>query len=576
MIEQPYLCKIGSASAVLAKASLLACLLLVVQAASAQLIPYPTYAGEEGDQMRLLLLDGGRSGVHAAMQPLTYNDVGRLLDTFELSTQLAMNPTTDVQRLTNIHLGRVPGDTNSLRARQTLTRSFYKTRGYALDLQRPGFRLLLNPVLDFIIGSQYETGGLYFQNTRGITLRGDVDQRVWFQSTITENQARLPSYEREWRNDYRGQVPGVGFFKIYNSDLFDVADAIDYIQATGELGFRLTRHIGFRFGHGNPRLGIGQRSLLLSDFADPFLYAQIDTRVWRIHYRNLYTQLQDFSLSQPVSTRKHMVAHTLSVQVTPRWEVGLTEQTVFRRDNGFDAQYLNPIILYRAVEQDNGSPDNALFGFHSNYLLPRAALYTQFLLDEFKFDELIVERDGWWANKWAWQIGARLIDPLDVNGLDVNLEYNIVRPFTYTHGDAGISYSHYNQPLAHPWGASLREFRLEARQRLGQQWRVAASVYLLTQGTMALGAERQSFGANILDNYNTRGSEYGHQTAEPSPTRRTLVRAALIYRPIPGAAIEARAEYYDRNVTDATTQPPAQQGISLAVRLNAVRREGVF
>jgi hypothetical protein len=44
----------------------------------------------------------------------------------------------------------------------------------------------------------------------------------------------------------------------------------------------------------------------------------------------------------------------------------------------------------------------------------------------------------------------------------------MVRPYTYTHNiDNGVAslanYSHYNQPLAHPFGANFREFIFVAK-----------------------------------------------------------------------------------------------------------------
>ena len=542
--------------------------------AFAQNLPYPIYAGEEGNVYRLLALDAGRSGIHAAMQPLTYTDVGRLLDTVTSLGLLRGGVGARNRLATRTRLGLERDTERSSWGTRGWRRALYRTRGHLLDLGRPGFRLLVNPVLDVVNGRQSDGGGYYFLNTRGVTLRGEVDDRVWFQTSIYENQARLPSYERDWRAAYRGQVPGVGFFKGYETLLYDdLPGAVDFFQATGELGFRLTRHIGLRLGHGNPRLGVGQRSMLLSDFADPYLYAQIDTRVWRLHYRNLYTQLQNPIVGGAgLTQRKHMVAHTLSVQLAPRWEFGLTEQAVFRRDNGFDAQYLNPIILYRAVEQDNGSPDNALIGFHSNVTAWGSLFYGQFLFDEFKFDELFLERRGWWANKWAWQLGVRSFDPFGLTGLDLVAEVNVARPFTYGHREDGISYTHYNQPLAHPWGASLRELRLELTQRVGDHWRLGARQVVLAQD--APSAEYvDNIGSNPLLDYQDRPTDYGWEINGTDPTRRLLSTATIQWIPVPGASVDLRYEFY---ATSSVAEPVRQHGISLGLWLNAIRRDGVF
>ena len=54
------------------------------------------------------------------------------------------------------------------------------------------------------------------------------------------------------------------------------------------------------------------------------------------------------------------------------------------------------------------------------------------------------------------QLGAKYIDAFGIKNLDLQLEYNRVRPFTYSHRDSVANYTHYNQPLAHPLGANFR------------------------------------------------------------------------------------------------------------------------
>jgi hypothetical protein len=55
------------------------------------------------------------------------------------------------------------------------------------------------------------------------------------------------------------------------------------------------------------------------------------------------------------------------------------------------------------------------------------------------------------------QLGAKYINALGIKNLDLQLEYNRVRPFTYSHRDSVANYTHYNQPMAHPLGANFSE-----------------------------------------------------------------------------------------------------------------------
>ncbi len=543
--------------------------------ATAQVLPYPSYQGDGDRALRLALRAGAASGVQLSLQPLKYNDlhaIVRTIDTIGLAATERDEWQLDrVRARLDERLQPEPADRDA----GWLKRTFYQNPAYALSLQRPGFSLYVNPVLDIRVGQQSDDdfGGLVVQNTRGISLRGSVDERVWFSTNIYENQAALPSWETTWRAAYNNRVPGVGFYKDFDPLLWDEDEAVDYLQATGELGFTLTKHISLLLGHGNPRLGIGYRSLLLDNFVDPYLYAQIDTRVWRLHYRNLYAQLQDGVQTTTRVQRKFLVAHTLGVQLTDSWEVGVTEQTIFSRTTGFDAQYLNPVIFYRAVEQDNGSPDNAMIGAHSTLRLGRqAVVYGQYLLDEFKLDELL-GGDGWWGNKYALQLGGKWFDVAGATGLDATLEYNQVRPFTYGHRFQSIAFTHYDQPLAHPWGAAFQELYAQLSFEASAQWRASAAFTRLRQNDVSH-TVRPHLGANVLIPNGARERDYGYEITDETEESKSLLRLQLAYRPFPGARVLLE---YTNYIWDTRQRDPlSQHGVTFGISLNAVQRSTVF
>ena len=165
-----------------------------------------------------------------------------------------------------------------------------------------------------------------------------------------------------------------------------------------------------------------------------------------------------------------MAIHHISFNA-PKWlTLGLFEGVVFGRLNQFEFSYLNPVMFLRPAEQQNGSADNAFVGFDFKANIARRfQVYGQLLFDEFKLDELN-NRDGWWANKWALQLGAKYIDAFGVKNLDLQLETNLVRPFTYSHFDTVANYTHYNQPLAHPLMSNIREVVAIARYQPAPKW----------------------------------------------------------------------------------------------------------
>ena len=344
---------------------------------------------------------------------------------------------------------------------------FYKTPANFFELNRDYFHIKINPIINFKLAKANNDDELIFQNTRGVEVRGSIDDRIYFYSNILENQSRFADYVND-RIDRDGAIPGSNLFKTYKSSIFDITDGYDYLNAQGYVGFNFTRHVGMQFGHGRNFIGNGYRSLLLSDFGSNYFYLKFNTNIWRIHYQNIFAELAALPGTRVpgnnILPKKYIAAHYLDFRLSKNLSIGLYEAIVFSRNNQFELQYLNPVILYRTVEQYVGSPDNALLGLNLKWnLFNRFQLYGQVMLDEFKFDELFIERRGWWANKYGIQAGLKYINTFGIDHLDTQFEYNSVRPYTYTHRDSSASYAHYNQPLAHPIGANFKEVVLKAR-----------------------------------------------------------------------------------------------------------------
>lgn len=436
-----------------------------------------------------------------------------------------------------------------LLSEKTIGKHFYRSPFYLYEVHRPDFFLQLQPLLHFQAGmEQSDTNShITFLNRRGLRVRGGIDQKVFFETQVVETQESTP-YHVQDRIREDEAVPGAGFYKVYDSRLTDAPnDGVDYLLAQGRLSFQLTKHIGTELGHGRHFIGDGMRSLLLSDFSNNYFYLKFNTRIWKFHYQNLFAELtQDYDRGPDrVLPKKYMAAHYLNIQISKRLRLGLFEATVFGRDNGFDLQYLNPIILYRAVEQSLGSPDNAMLGLTGRYLFfKHFSLYGQLVIDEFKFSELFLERRGWWANKYGVQLGAKYIDAFGVQNLDIQAEYNTVRPYTYTFRSAEANYTHYNQPLAHPLGANFREFLARVQYRPKPRWAIRGQLLWADYGLDTLSS---NWGSDIFRSYTEIEQQYGNQTGQGISTQQLQCYIELQYELRPGLYLEAFYRYRNEN-----------------------------
>jgi hypothetical protein len=407
---------------------------------------------------------------------------------------------------------------------------FYPTPANFLELNRHAIHLRVNPILNLRMGRDLSNDRTLFNNQRGLELRGGIDDRYYFYTQILETQAAFPAYVNR-RIERDRAIPGNGFFKRFNSTLFNSEGSYDFLNAQGYFGFHISRHVGLQMGHGRHFIGNGHRSLLLSDFSNNYFYLKLHARVWKLHYQTIIAELAAASNvdvpNDRILPKKYFVAHHLSFNISPTFNIGLFESVVFSRNDQFELQYLNPIILYRSVEQMIGSPDNVSIGLDARLNLFRSIqLYGQLMLDEFKLDEALIERRGWWGNKYGLQAGLKYVNVAGIDHLDAQLEFNLVRPYTYTHRDSSANYAHYNQPLAHPLGANFREGILRLNFRPAPRWELAAHLLWAQQGN---DLPNQNWGGHILLPNGTREQEYGNELLQGLRSETSFARLRLSY-----------------------------------------------
>ena len=458
-------------------------------------------------------------------------------------------------------------------SRKPILKYFYKTPANLFEVNDKHFHFRLNPMLHFQMGRSQEMDEPVFYNLRGVEARGGVDDRIFFYLNITETQARFPDYVNDRILKDRA-VPGAGFYKSYTSDIFKIKQGYDILNAQGYMAFNITPHVGAQFGYGRNFIGNGYRSLLLSDFANNHLYFKLNWKVWKFHYQNLFTELAVRSSKATgdgrLVSKKYMSSHHLSINLAPNLNVGLFETVIFSRNNHFEFQYLNPLILYRTIEQGLGSPDNVLIGLDAKWnFLKRFQLYGQLMMDEFVFKELFIERRGWWANKYAIQIGGKYINALGVNGLDLQVEYNLARPYTYTHRDSSASYTHYNQPLAHPLGANFKETVFLLNYQISKRWRVEGRAIHAEVGDDTNG---QNWGSNLLLPHTTRVQEYGNEIGQGVPGTIDLQGVEISYQPFHRVILELSwLNRIKNSADDALDQTTSYFGLGLRVNVGKMR-----
>ena len=243
-------------------------------------------------------------------------------------------------------------------------------------------------------------------------------------------------------------------------------DKFSFQDFNYRIAYNISKHFDLEIGQSKHFIGDGYRSLLLSDNSSNYPFLRFTTTFWKVKYTNLYTTFSDI-WDSPNRRKKHATFHYLDLQLLDNLTIGIFESVIWQSkvgdyNRGYELAYLNPIIFYRPVEFSMGSnKGNVLMGANLNFSLKQYVVYGQILLDDLNISRQ-KDRDenysgGFFQNKFAYQLGIKANEPLNLKNVFLLAEYNQVQPYTYAHKIPMQNYTHLNQALAHPLGANFKE-----------------------------------------------------------------------------------------------------------------------
>lgn len=396
--------------------------------------------------------------------------------------------------------------------------TFYNKKSDFLGYSTGGFNVHINPVLEFSAGKGSETDQTLYTNTRGAEIRGSIDGKIGFYTFVTTTEARFPEYVRRYIRGPKRAFPNEGFWKDYGENGWDL------LHARGYFTFGLTKSIQVQAGYDKNFIGDGLRSMILSDFSSPYLFLKLNTQVGPFQYTNLFAELTEdihFSNLNPGDgdyPKKFWAFHRLGINITPRLNLGLFESVMSRSAT---LAYFNPIVFYRAIELQEGSPDNVILGLDFKLNMKGGvAIYGQGLFDEFVIDELR-SGGGSWRNRFGVQLGAKYIDAFKIANLDLQAEMNLARPFLYQSEYNYSNYSNYRNPLAHPLGANFKELALVARYQPVQKLYLVGKLIYTDLGEDF--GDGVNYGGHVMADTDNRVSATGNKIGQGANAKNALI-----------------------------------------------------
>ncbi len=395
---------------------------------------------------------------------------------------------------------------------------------HMVTIKGKDYWITLDPGVDLQVGKDFGADLNTYNNTRLVYTQGGIGSKISFFAVVYESQGRFADYFNRYSESIRAYsypaiIPGKGIAKGFKSDSYD------YPVATGHISYTPSKYFNVQFGHGKTFLGDGYRSLLVSDNASAYPYFKLNTTFWKLKYTNTWMSLRDVreDVTDMGSYRtKYMANHYLSYNVTKRLNIGLFESVLWENDNdrGFDLNYLNPVIFYRAIEFSTGARGgNALIGLSAKYKVNDLVnVYGQFIIDEFSSLN-VFSGNGSFANKTGYQVGLKYYDAFGLKNLLLQGEYNRVRPFTYSHNTVVLNYGHNNQSMAHTYGANFSEFIAIARYQRGRLYGDAKVIIAKRGFEFNTPEDSLNYGSNIyLSENDNRAYDLGNEIGQGNTT----------------------------------------------------------
>lgn len=344
---------------------------------------------------------------------------------------------------------------------------------HLIEIKGDGYFITVSPALNIGLGKDFAdtSASKLFNNTRGILVEVDIMDNFSFSTALYENQNRFTRYESDYYSSIgerypsadstyyveNGIIPGAARTKPFKGDGFD------YAYAIGNLVYAPNHYLRLSAGNNAQFVGMGYRSLLLSDNSVPAIYIRADIDLTKKLNYTVLRSKQFNVLRRQFSTTvekyyepKLFSTQYLNYQFTPKFSAGLFEGTYWNVGDSVSSKDVNgayyiPLPFVGSALVNNSNEANVLAGIQAQYALKyNCQLYGQLALS------------NWNTQSIGSQIGVRYYDFLGLKNSLLQLEYNNVPKQLYMADNSRINYSAYNLPSAHPKGNGFQEIVLRA------------------------------------------------------------------------------------------------------------------
>jgi hypothetical protein len=389
----------------------------------------------------------------------------------------------------------------------------YLHKRFLVEVKKKDIQLSITPIINYSKGRVGTLDSNYwpvYRNTRGVYVEGDILNKIGFNFSFCENQARFQEYENAYF-DQQGEnyIKYYGKYSVQNAMISGASrtkpfkiNGYDYAYSSGNIHINFHPKFQAEFGNNQHFIGSGYRSLLLSDNSSNAPSLRLKWKInrffdYQVLYRkqlNLYRKPTTWAVESNYETKLFAASYLTfkpSESVSISWFTGGNQ---LRGDSmimhKLDARQFIPVpLMQNDMLLSNSSILNGITGLNIDVAFKKVRIYGQFVADKFN--------TTWLA---AGQVGFYYFDAFKVKNFQIQCEWNQVPKNFYAANRAKLSYSNYNLPSAHPKGNNFAELFL----KLGYTYKrfylsSKTNIYFTQGGDLSQQFMSNSIFSNTLD-----------------------------------------------------------------------------
>lgn len=342
---------------------------------------------------------------------------------------------------------------------------FYTNGRNLLALHHREFNLFADPIMNYSSEQIPNTESGKYREKRwsnGLLFRGNLGKYLGFYFSLTDNHLT----DSRWKNEKIPfevlQESGWPFLSKTGNGSFDFDENVAY------LSFHY-KYVYLLYGRGFNQWGIGHNgNLLLSTNAQPYDQIQLVLRYWRFKLTHLTGFLQYISPQARIKIKDqphvdtYWAGNRLELDAGKGLQLGFSEAVVYG-GRSLQVGYLNPLSFFKSLEHYYGDRDNGLIGLDFDWRIGAGIkIFGEWLIDDITTGKL---GSNFYGNKFGWQGGFFLVNPLGLHDVDLLVEYSRIKPYVYSQSFQDFNkYKHYDTILGHFIGPNSDDLLLRARK----------------------------------------------------------------------------------------------------------------